>query len=100
MKISVRLFAAYAQAAGWRQKECEIKEPATARDVIEWLRRGPLLVLPGAGRPLVAINREHVGLDAAVHPGDEVAVFPPVSGGSEDPRISLTSEALDAKART
>jgi molybdopterin synthase catalytic subunit len=98
MKVVVRLFAAYAQAAGWRQKECDIKEPATARDVIEWLRRGPLMVLPGTGRPLVAVNREHVALDAPVHAGDEVAVFPPVSGGSADPRVAVTEQPLDARA--
>ena len=28
-----------------------------------------------------AVNQEHVGLDAAVSPDDEVAFFPPVTGG-------------------
>jgi len=29
----------------------------------------------------VAVNQQMVGLDAAVRPGDEVAFFPPVTGG-------------------
>jgi molybdopterin synthase sulfur carrier subunit len=29
----------------------------------------------------VAVNQEHVDLDHPVHPGDEVAFFPPVTGG-------------------
>ena len=29
----------------------------------------------------VAVNQQMVGLDAAVKPGDEVAFFPPVTGG-------------------
>ena len=29
----------------------------------------------------VAVNRQLVGLDAAVNSGDEVAFFPPVTGG-------------------
>jgi molybdopterin synthase sulfur carrier subunit len=28
-----------------------------------------------------ALNQEHVGLDALLSPGDEVAFFPPVTGG-------------------
>ena len=30
---------------------------------------------------LVAINKEYAGLDRAVADGDEVAFFPPVTGG-------------------
>jgi molybdopterin synthase sulfur carrier subunit len=29
----------------------------------------------------VAVNQRHAGLDAAVGPNDEVAFFPPVTGG-------------------
>jgi sulfur-carrier protein len=29
----------------------------------------------------VAVNQDYVGLDAPVKPGDEVAFFPPVTGG-------------------
>jgi molybdopterin synthase sulfur carrier subunit len=29
----------------------------------------------------VAVNQHHAGLDALVGPGDEVAFFPPVTGG-------------------
>ena len=28
-----------------------------------------------------ALNQEHVGLDAILAPGDEIAFFPPVTGG-------------------
>ncbi len=30
---------------------------------------------------LMAINKQQVNIDAFVHPGDEVAFFPPVTGG-------------------
>jgi sulfur-carrier protein len=33
------------------------------------------------GRTLIAINHEYVKQDALVHAGDEVAFFPPVTGG-------------------
>jgi len=33
------------------------------------------------GRLRAAVNREHAGLNAAIGPHDEVAFFPPVTGG-------------------
>jgi molybdopterin synthase sulfur carrier subunit len=32
-------------------------------------------------RVRAAVNQEHAGMDAAIGPGDEVAFFPPVTGG-------------------
>jgi molybdopterin synthase sulfur carrier subunit len=59
-------------------------EVATVAALIEWLkRRGPgfadALKEPRLVR--VAINREYVGLDHKVKPDDEIAFFPPVTGG-------------------
>ena len=61
--------------------------PAGITDVaalLAWLRGlGPnyahALQDPAAVR--VAVNQDHARLDAAVGPGDEVAIFPPVTGG-------------------
>ncbi len=46
---------------------------------------------------LVSINREYAFDEDLVHPGVEIALFPPVSGGSEpSPTIfAITSEPLD-----
>ncbi len=37
--------------------------------------------MPIPGNALVAINREYSDFDAVVKEGDEVAFFPPVTGG-------------------
>jgi molybdopterin synthase catalytic subunit/molybdopterin converting factor small subunit len=96
VKLKVRLFASYAQAAGWREKEIEVPDACTAKGVLEVLRHGPLIALPGLGRPLYAVNRKHVPPDTAVAAGDEVAIFPPVSGGSGAPAYTqVTSAPLD-----
>ena len=52
--------------------------------LVDWLAsRGPgyaaALAEPGSVR--VAVNQEHVGLGHPVRDGDEVALFPPVTGG-------------------
>lgn len=85
MKVKVRLFASYAQVAGWRDKEIDVPDGATVKRVLEVLRHGPLIALPGDGRPLFALNRRHVPPETAVAAGDEVGIFPPVAGGSGEP---------------
>jgi molybdopterin synthase catalytic subunit len=50
----------------------------------------------------VAVNREYAGADEAIRAGDEVALIPPVSGGSgvADPvrAVRVTDEPLDVAA--
>ena len=67
--------------------EEEIDLPPQVHDVdglLDWLRaRGPgyaeALRNPAVVR--VAVNHEYVGLEHPLENGDEVAVFPPVTGG-------------------
>lgn len=59
----------------------EVRE---VRDLLEWLRRrgaGYAEALKDLSVVRVAVNHEHVSLDHAVGDGDEVAIFPPVTGG-------------------
>ena len=59
-------------------------EVATVAGLIDWLRArggGPAEALADLRAVRVAVNQEHVGLDHAVGAGDEVAFFPPVTGG-------------------
>jgi sulfur-carrier protein len=61
--------------------------PASVRTVaalVDWLAaRGPNFADALKNRKLVriAVNKEYVGWDHALRPGDEVALFPPVTGG-------------------
>jgi molybdopterin synthase catalytic subunit len=71
------------------------------RSVLETLKKSFLLGLPPGTRVLYALNRSHVDEGAEVAAGDEVGLFPPVSGGSgADERLVLSSEPLDATALT
>ncbi|RME63493.1 MAG: molybdopterin converting factor subunit 1 [Alphaproteobacteria bacterium] len=57
---------------------------ATAGDLVDWLRRRGAPydgVLAERARLRVAVNQEHAAWDAPVHEKDEVAIFPPVTGG-------------------
>jgi len=75
------LFASYADLVGREEVMATLKAPARVEDLLAWAR----LALPGGDRlperPLVAINRRHVRLDAELADGDEVALLPPMAGG-------------------
>jgi molybdopterin synthase catalytic subunit len=59
---------------------------------------------PVWGALAVAVNREYANRSAVLHEGDEVALLPPVSGGTEDananrnPLVALTRERIDRDA--
>ncbi len=57
---------------------------ATVAALLDWLRtRGPGFAeaLKDTKIVRVAVNQHYVGWDHPVRPGDEVALFPPVTGG-------------------
>jgi molybdopterin synthase catalytic subunit len=77
MRISVRLFAALRERAGTSTLELELPDGAAVSDALERLAEIT------AGVPVVmAVNQEYAGATHVLHPGDEVALIPPVSGGS------------------
>jgi MoaE-MoaD fusion protein len=77
MEVRVRLFAALRERAGTDVIELELGPDARVGDALEQL--GALT----DGVPVVmAVNREYADAAAPLRPGDEVALIPPVSGGS------------------
>jgi MoaE-MoaD fusion protein len=83
--VSVRLFAGLRERAG--VSRVELDDVATVADV--WARLEQLLQLGDEPAGLLyALNREYVDRDHALQDGDEVALIPPVSGGTADFLIS------------
>lgn len=82
--IRVRLlyFGAAREEVGRETEELEVSAPASAASVLaEVLDAHPALRRFGRSL-LVAVNEEYAGGEARVGAGDEVAIFPPVSGGA------------------
>jgi MoaE-MoaD fusion protein len=77
MIVTVRLFAALRERAGWSRRDIELAEGAAIGDV--WAGLGLGDEPPGIA---YARNREYAGRAEALAAGDEVAVIPPVSGGA------------------
>jgi molybdopterin synthase catalytic subunit/molybdopterin converting factor small subunit len=87
VRVTVRLFAGLRERAG--RGRLELDDVASVDAVWERLELGD--EPPGL---LYAVNREYVTRGHVLHDGDEVAVIPPVSGGS----FVLSSQPLDVAA--
>jgi MoaE-MoaD fusion protein len=80
--VRVLLFGAAREAAGAGELRLEAGAPATAASVLEELiEERPALRRFGRSL-LVAVNEEYAKPEREVRAGDEIAVFPPVSGGA------------------
>ena len=81
MFVTVKFFASYREMLGEDLLLLEIDEGFTIGDVLEVLKeRYPTLRDQGY-MPLTACNLKRVSKRHALADGDEVAIFPPVSGG-------------------
>ncbi|MBA3328677.1 MAG: molybdenum cofactor biosynthesis protein MoaE [Solirubrobacterales bacterium] len=100
MDVTVRLFAVLREHAGTGTIDLRLDDGATVADAIAALRRGPLSGLPEAAPFVAAVGREYVREGHRLLQGDELALVPPVSGGSADAvRLAhVTGEPLDAAA--
>lgn len=81
MKYQVRLYAMLKERAGASQVGIELDEFATAADLLERIFNLYPQFQPFAGRLLLSVNREFAEPALQLHAGDEIALFPPVSGG-------------------
>jgi molybdopterin synthase sulfur carrier subunit len=77
MTVKVKFFASLKEQMGCDGATVEIGEVATAADV--WLAASGGKALPS--NVLVAVNMEYCDPNQEVSSGDEVAFFPPVTGG-------------------
>ena len=77
MHVYVRFFASLRERVGIAELELSLAEGATVADV--WARAVDKEPMPD--NVLAARNMEYTALDAVVQEGDEIAFFPPVTGG-------------------
>lgn len=80
MRLTVLLFASYADAAGRDRVTVDVEPGETVGALV-----GRVQAAVGAGRlpprPVVAVNHRYRRYEHVLAPGDEVAVIPPVAGG-------------------
>jgi molybdopterin synthase catalytic subunit/molybdopterin converting factor small subunit len=82
MTLQVKLFAMLKERAGRDRIEVELAEGATVGDLL-----AELSDLIGMMPVRVAVNREYGDDRDTLRSGDELALIPPVSGGSGEPAV-------------
>ncbi len=78
--VSVLLFGITRDLAGQSSVEVPFSEGASVGDLLSQLHQS-YPALAGIRSLLVAINGEYAEADQTLHPRDEIALIPPVSGG-------------------
>ena len=89
MLVTIKLFAGLRERAGWSERELELPDGARIADVWRVLELG--------AQPrglLYALNKGYADKSTELGEGDELALIPPVSGGSF--RLSEEPLSLDA----
>lgn len=77
MSIEVRYFASLREQFGREGETLDFGSSTSVAEVWAQVSDGE----PMPSNLLMAVNLEYVGADEAVKDGDEVAFFPPVTGG-------------------
>jgi sulfur-carrier protein len=85
--IRVLLFAGLREAAGWSERTCQL--PLASSDALSACEQGmtprhlwSALAVPGdVDEVRIAINQSFATAETLLHPGDELAFLPPMSGG-------------------
>jgi molybdopterin synthase catalytic subunit len=108
MQVRLLFFATLKDIVGARELRLEVPAGATVADVLTRLESSYPRVKDYRPVVLTAINEEYVDQKAPVSDGDEVAIFPPVSGGSVGSEIlsidrpgelyQITRDPIDAQA--
>ena len=81
MKLTVLLFAAAKEAAGQSEIDIELPDGANVGTLRQTLADSWPRLTAAAATLHIAVNGEFAADDLTLHKNDEVACFPPVSGG-------------------
>jgi molybdopterin synthase catalytic subunit len=103
MKVQVRLFARYREATGRDSLDLELPDGGTVERAWEAVARQLPALEPYRPFTLFALRNDYVGADHPLGDGDELCLFPPVSGGSAPASsppdwIEVTTEPLSERA--
>lgn len=79
--VTVLAFGSAAEALGGARVAVTVGGAGRLADLIEALERNCPRLAAARGRLRFAVNQRYADAGAALRPGDEVAIIPPVSGG-------------------
>jgi molybdopterin synthase catalytic subunit len=103
MQVRVLFFGVLKDVAGKASETIFLPEPATLANLLSRLQQEIPHLNSHLSSIATSINQEYAPRDSALKSGDEVALLPPVSGGSETAlqtplRAAIVSERIETQA--
>lgn len=81
MSYQVMLFASLRDKIGQNKVDLDLEGPLTVSDLLSRFFDQFPQAQPFQNRILIAVNQKYASPSQIVHAEDEIALFPPVSGG-------------------
>jgi molybdopterin converting factor subunit 1 len=101
MRVRVLLFGALKDLLARESEALDLPETSTVEQMLSRIMESCPQAQKFAGSLAIAVNREYAAPAQVLRDGDEVALLPPVSGGSASNRgdlIRLQKEPIDAES--
>lgn len=97
MQVTVRFFATVRDVVGAGERKVRLADGATLRALLDSIYSEHPRLRGSEATLLLAVNHEFADPGAVLHEGDEVAVMPPVSGGTGG-LVEVRKGAIDVEA--
>jgi molybdopterin converting factor subunit 1 len=95
MNLTVLFFATAKEKAGNSRISIQLSEGAKVSDLKHYLVENIPGFRSGLGPVLVSVNHQYTTDEQEIPNGAEVAIFPPVSGGNDDPTVvEITTDEI------
>ncbi len=95
MRVRVLYFAALRQRTGITQESLDLGDSATVADLKRQVLEAHPELSEHMGTAIVAVNHEFAFPGETLSDADEVALFPPVSGGGPLTLVRVTNDPID-----
>jgi MoaE-MoaD fusion protein len=98
MQITLRYFAIMREHLGKDTETLEVPDGTTAGDVFALATKDAPRLAGLQRSVMVMVNEDYAEPDHVLRDGDDIALIPPVSGGDDAKRFTVTTDELDARA--
>ncbi len=97
IKVQMRYFAFVREQLGKSKESIELSDGSTVGQALDLVLAASPRLMNAQSALMVMVNQAYQPRDHVLAEGDEVAIIPPVSGGSGEERFLVTDNVLDPR---